>query len=122
METQLERRFKIQKWTNVALCALVIFFGLGFCSSNKSLYLKAITEALGFKRSDYALATSCRFIATAVINIFFGYLVKKFGSYAPAYFIAAAIMTGVLIVTQVVISSAHRTRNVILAKINISQV
>ena len=45
-----------------------------------------------------------------------------FGSYAPAYFIAAAIMTGVLIVTQVVISSAHRTRNVILAKINISQV
>ncbi len=80
MNTQSDRRYTIQKWTNVALCALVIFIGLGFCSSNKSLYLKAITEALGFKRSDYALATSCRFISTAVINIFFGYLVKRFGT------------------------------------------
>lgn len=80
MQLQSERKFKIHKWTNVALCALVIFFGLGFCSSNKSLYLKAITEALGFSRSEYALATSCRFVATAGINIFFGYLVNKFGT------------------------------------------
>ena len=80
MQTQLDRKFEIQKWTNVALCALIIFFGLGFCSSNKSLYLKAITEALGFSRSEYALATSCRFLATAGINVFFGYMVNKFGT------------------------------------------
>lgn len=80
MDSNTNRRYTIQKWTNVALCALVIFFGLGFCSSNKSLYLKAITEAFGFRRSDYALATSCRFFATAAINIFYGYLVKKFGT------------------------------------------
>lgn len=80
MEVQLDKQRNVQKWINVAICALTIFFGLGFCSSNKSLYLKAITEALGFSRSSYALATSCRFLSTAIINIFFGYLVKRFGT------------------------------------------
>lgn len=57
----------------------MIFTCLGFCSSNKSLYLNAITEALGFSRSAYATATSCRFIVTALINVFFGRFVIKFG-------------------------------------------
>ncbi|MBQ9975640.1 MAG: MFS transporter [Clostridia bacterium] len=71
---------KAQKWVNVVLCAMMIFFCLGFCSSNKSLYLTAITEALDIKRSAYSLATSCRFVTTSVINMFFGALVYKFGS------------------------------------------
>ncbi len=68
------------KWVIVALCFLMIFTCLGFCSSNKSLYLSAITEALGIKRSAFSIGDSCRFITTAVVNIFFGTLVNKFGT------------------------------------------
>lgn len=71
---------KNQKWINAAMLALLMFICLGFCSSNKSLYLTAITDALGIKRSIFSLATSCRYIATAAINIFFSRLVMKFGT------------------------------------------
>lgn len=67
-------------WVIVALSFLMVFISLGFCSSNKSLYLTAITGALGIKRSLFSLGDSIRFISTAVINIFFGTLVKKFGT------------------------------------------
>ncbi len=80
LQTQLGARGNVQKWINVGVCALMIFFCLGFCSSNKSLYLSAITEALGFKRSAYAIATSCRFVSTAIVNMFFGYMVRRFGT------------------------------------------
>ncbi len=68
------------KWVIVALCFLMVFICLGFCSSNKGLYLSAITEALGIKRSAFSVGDSCRYISTAVINIFFGTLVAKFGT------------------------------------------
>lgn len=68
------------KWVIVALCFLMVFTCLGFCSSNKSLYLSAITEALGIKRSAFSIGDSCRFVTTAIINIFFGTLVNKFGT------------------------------------------
>ena len=68
------------KWVIVALCFLMVFTCLGFCSSNKSLYLSAITEALGIKRSAFSIGDSCRYVATSVINIFFGTLVNKFGT------------------------------------------
>ena len=71
---------KNQKWINAAILALLMFICLGFCSSNKSLYLSAITDALNVKRSLFSLSTSCRYIATAAINIFFGRLVLKFGT------------------------------------------
>lgn len=58
----------------------MIFVCLGFCSSNKSLYLSAITEALDIKRSLFSINDSCRFLATAVINLFFGTLIQKFGA------------------------------------------
>jgi len=68
------------KWIVVAACFLMIFVGLGFCSSNKSMYLGAITQALGIKRSLFSLNDSCRFIATAVVNLFFGQLIARFGA------------------------------------------
>lgn len=68
------------KWVIVGLCFLMVFTNLGFCSSNKSLYLSAITEALGIKRSVFSIADSCRFVTTAIINLFFGTLVAKFGT------------------------------------------
>lgn len=73
-------RHNYQKWINIGILFLLMFVGLGFCSSNKSLYLSAITEALDIKRSVFSLATSCRFITTAIINVFFGRFVAKFGT------------------------------------------
>lgn len=68
------------KWIIVAACFVMVFVCLGFCSSNKSIYLSAITDALGIKRSLFAVNDSCRYIATAVVNIFFGALISRFGT------------------------------------------
>ncbi len=68
------------KWVIIALCFLMVFTALGFCNGSKSLYLTAITRALDIKRSAFSIADSCRYISTAVVNIFFGALVARFGS------------------------------------------
>ena len=68
------------KWVVSAACFIMIFVGLGFCSSNKSMYLGAITEALDIKRSLFSLNDSFRFISTAIVNLFFGALVAKLGA------------------------------------------
>ncbi len=80
VENRVSWREKNQKWINVIVCAFMILVSLGFCSSNKDLYMKAITSANEIPRSVYSLAYSCRFIATSITNIFFGYLVYKFGT------------------------------------------
>jgi len=67
-------------WVIVLCCFLMVFTSLGFCSSPKQLFLKAITDALGLKRSLFSLNDSLRFIATAVLSIFFGRLVMKLGT------------------------------------------
>ena len=67
------------RWVIVAAGFLMVFVCLGFCSSSKSLYLAAITEALGIKRSLFSINDSCRYIATAVVNLFFGALCARFG-------------------------------------------
>lgn len=68
------------KWLVAIGCFLMIFLGLGFCSSNKSLYLGAITEALTIPRSLFALQDTLRFTVTAIVNMFFGVLVQKLGT------------------------------------------
>lgn len=68
------------KWFIVGLCFLMIFVCLGFCSSTKSLYLAPMTEALGIKRSAFSVGDSIRCISIAVVNMFFGILVRKFGT------------------------------------------
>lgn len=67
------------KWVIVALCFVMVFTTLGFCSSTKSLFVKPITELLLVDRTVYSFVDSLRFISTAVVNIFFGFLVAKFG-------------------------------------------
>lgn len=67
-------------WVIVALSMLMIFVALGFCSSPKGLFVSAITEALGIKRSLFSINDSCRYVATAIVNIFFGSLVSRFGT------------------------------------------
>lgn len=70
----------VEKYVIVAVCILMVGISLGFCSSNASLYLSSITEALGIKRSLFSLKDSSRFISTAVVNLFFGALIHKFGA------------------------------------------
>lgn len=67
------------KWVVAAACFLMVFVCLGFCSSNKSMYVAAITEATGISRSLFSLNDTIRFVVCAVINVFFGALVEKFG-------------------------------------------
>lgn len=67
------------KWVITALCFIMVFTCLGFCSSTRSLFVKPITEALSMERSVYSFTDSFRFIAVAIVNVFFGTLVAKFG-------------------------------------------
>ena len=74
----------------VAVCFLMVLTTLGFCSSNKGLYLSAITEALGLKRSLFAINDSIRFITAAVVSLFFGSMIRKYG---PRKLIAAGFLS-----------------------------
>jgi len=67
-------------WVIIALSGLMVCAALGFCSSSKGLYIKAITDALEIPRSAFSINDSCRFITTAIVNLFFGVLIGKFGA------------------------------------------
>ena len=67
------------KWVMVALCFLMTFTTLGFCSSTRSLFIGPITEHLGIDRGVFSINDSLRFIVCAIVNIFFGSLVMKWG-------------------------------------------
>lgn len=67
------------KWIILGTCFVMCFMTLGFCSSGKSLFLAAMTEALGIPRSLFSISDSCRYIATALVNLFFGALLEKLG-------------------------------------------
>ena len=72
-------------WVIFVICFLMVGCALGFCSSNKSLYLAAITNDLGIPRSLYSISNSCRYVATAVVNLFFGKLIGKLGARKMAF-------------------------------------
>ena len=63
----------------VVLCFVMIFCGLGLWAQ-KGLFLAPITDALKISRTAYSFADTCRYITTAIVNIFFGYFVNKYGS------------------------------------------
>lgn len=67
------------KWVILIICFLMEFLCLGFCSSNPGLYTKAVTEALGIKRSLYSIGTSIRYITQTIVALKFGTLVNRFG-------------------------------------------
>ncbi len=89
------------KWIIVGISFVLVMVCLGFCSGTKSLFIAPITSALGIERSAFSGNDSCRYIATAIINIFFGSLVKRFG---PKKLIVAGIIS--LIASQLVYSLA----------------
>ena len=68
------------RWVIIGAMFLMVFTCLGFCSSNKGIYLSAMTKALGIKRSLFSINDSCRYVATAVVNLFFGTLIARFGA------------------------------------------
>ena len=68
------------KWIVVASCFLMIMISLGFASSTKSLFPDEIAKEIGAERSLVSIGESCRYIATAIVNIFFGALVARFGA------------------------------------------
>jgi len=68
------------KWIVVGACFLMVFTCLGFGSSTKPLMLKPITDALGIDRALFSINDSLRYITTAIVNIFFGVLIAKFGA------------------------------------------
>lgn len=57
---------------------MMVFFGLGMWAQ-KGLFVKPITEALDIPRSAYSISNTFRYGTTALVNIFFGYLIGKFG-------------------------------------------
>ena len=67
-------------WIIVGICALMVCVVLGFCSSTKSYYITAITGNLGISRSAFSVNDSCRYVATAIVNLFFGFLIVRFGA------------------------------------------
>lgn len=67
------------EWIIIGICALIIFIGLGFCSSTRGVFLGYVLEYTKLDRGPYAISDSFRFVTTAVVNMFFGVLVAKLG-------------------------------------------
>ena len=67
-------------WVIVALCFIAVCTSMGLCSSGRTMYLTAITDALNIKRSAFSLNDTFRYVTTTVMNLFFGTLVNKFGT------------------------------------------
>lgn len=68
------------QWVIVACCFLMIFTALGFGSSPRKLYMVAVPKALGLEYGPYSLTDTFRYVSQAVVNLFFGALVVKFGT------------------------------------------
>lgn len=96
METVQKKKFEY-KWVILAVCFVMVFICLGFCSSNKGRYLGPITEALGIKRSMFSINDTFRYGTSALINLFFGALVAKFGVRKMVAFGFASLIASVLI-------------------------
>ena len=78
-KNRLIRNEKTSMILVIASCFMMTFVCMGFCSSNRSVYVVAITDALGISRSLFSFNDTCRYVATAVVNLYFGRLIAKFG-------------------------------------------
>jgi len=74
---RLDKKQSDYPWMVIICCFLMVCVGLGFCSSSKQLFFKAVTEAQGIDRLAYSFNTTFRYAALAVMNLFFGTLVYK---------------------------------------------
>ena len=67
------------KWVIVVTSFLMVMISLGFGSSTKTLFPDLIADELGVPRSVVSIYESVRYISTAIVNIFFGVLIARFG-------------------------------------------
>ena len=85
MKDDITRKGLDYKWVMVATCFVMVAVTLGFASSTKSLYPSKIAESLSkihgteIGRSLVTVTESVRYVTTAIVNLFFGKLVKKLG-------------------------------------------
>lgn len=87
-------------WVIVGISALMVLTVLGFCSSAKSIYIAPICEALGISRSAFSINDSFRYVTTAIVNIFFGALIAKFGAKKLIMAGFASLIASMLIYAQ----------------------
>ena len=92
-----QKRKPDYKWIIFGCCFLLTFICLGFCSSNKGLYLTAMSEALGIKRSLLSINDSFRFVTSGIINLFFGSLVHRFGLRKMVAFGFSSLLAALLV-------------------------
>ncbi len=74
------KKFRLDyKWVVLAVCFLMEFLCLGFCSSNMGLYTAPVTDALEIDRLAYSFWSSIRYAVQVIMALFFGMLVGRFG-------------------------------------------
>ncbi len=77
----MDKKTKLDyKWIIILLSGLMVMTVLGFCSSSRGIFITPICDALNIKRSTFSINSSCRYITTSVVNVFFGILIAKFGA------------------------------------------
>ncbi len=96
METKKNHCFDYT-WIIIGVSFLMVMVCLGFASSTKSLFPDEIAKDLGTERSLVAIGESCRYIATAVVNLFFGVLVVKFGPHKLIFAGFASLVSSMLL-------------------------
>lgn len=79
-KTGLRADAKSYKWIVATICFLILFIGLGFCSTAKTIFIEPITKAFGFPRSVFTINDSFRYITVTVVTLFFDILVRKLGT------------------------------------------
>ncbi len=67
------------KWIIAAMSILILFVGVGFCSSAKNIFIAPVTSAMGFSRSAFTLSDTFRYATTAIATMFLDRLINRFG-------------------------------------------
>lgn len=68
------------KWVIAAACFGMIFICDGFAAGYRGLFLTAVANGLGVKRTLVSVSESCRFLAAALVGIFYGTLRARFSA------------------------------------------
>lgn len=80
MKAVFEKKEKFDyKWIIALVSGLVLFVGVGFCSSAKNIFIAPITSAIGVSRSAFTLSDTFRYATTAIVTMFLDRLINRFG-------------------------------------------
>lgn len=80
MQSQVNGKSKFDyKWIIALMSCLVLFVGVGFCSSAKNIFIAPITSAMKFSRSAFTLSDTFRYATTAITTMFLDRLISRFG-------------------------------------------